>query len=124
MTILAFTTDTDEGHAALRWALANREHPGEPLHVDFAHSDKPSVPAPRGWQPAGPLADDLRAAGAVHHAPGAEPAETTLALAEELRPRLLVAGIRHRTATMKLILGSHIQHLLLNSACPVVCVKT
>lgn len=50
-------------------------------------------------------------------------ADEVLAVAEEVRPRLLVVGVRHRTPLGKLIMGSVAQRLILEASCPVVAVK-
>ena len=50
-------------------------------------------------------------------------ADEVLAVTEEVQPRLLVVGVRHRTPLGKLIMGSVAQRLILEARCPVVAVK-
>lgn len=52
-----------------------------------------------------------------------EPAEELIHQAEEVGAELIVIGIRRRSAVGKLLLGSTAQRLLLESTCPVLCVK-
>lgn len=54
--------------------------------------------------------------------PGVELAEELVATASAADD-LIVIGIRRRTATGKLILGTSAQHVLLDAACPVLTVK-
>jgi len=50
-------------------------------------------------------------------------AEEILSVADREDSRLLVVGVRHRTAVGKLIMGSVAQRLILDAHCPVVAVK-
>ncbi|QIK66162.1 universal stress protein [Nocardioides sp. HDW12B] len=50
-------------------------------------------------------------------------ADEVLAVAQEVQPRMLVVGVRHRTPLGKLIMGSVAQRLILEAHCPVVAVK-
>ena len=52
-----------------------------------------------------------------------EPSENILRIVEELRPELLVIGLRKRSATGKLLFGSTAQRLLLDAPCDVLAVK-
>lgn len=50
-------------------------------------------------------------------------AQFVLDLADRESARLIVLGLRRRSATMKMLLGSHVQYILTNSERPVVCVR-
>lgn len=54
---------------------------------------------------------------------GLEPSEDLVAVAEETDADLIVIGLRRRSPVGKLILGSNAQRILLDAACPVLCVK-
>ena len=50
-------------------------------------------------------------------------ADDVIDAAEATKATLVVIGLRHRTATGKLIFGSDAQRILLDVACPVLAVK-
>lgn len=84
----------------------------------------------RSYAPEGTLAEAVRraeAAGVVVHAVSTlsarEPAEELVHQAETVGAELIVIGLRRRSAVGKLLLGSTAQRLLLESSCPVLCVK-
>jgi nucleotide-binding universal stress UspA family protein len=52
-----------------------------------------------------------------------ETADALIGIAEELRPVVLVIGLRRRSPVGKLILGSNAQRVLLDASCPVLAVK-
>ena len=75
---------------------------------------------------AAPLEDELTSSGVPHEwrqTIGQEPVDAVLSVAEELKPELLVIGLRRRSRTGKLLMGSVAQELLLNADCPVLAVK-
>jgi nucleotide-binding universal stress UspA family protein len=59
-----------------------------------------------------------------HPETGLDAAEDLLAIADEVNAELVVIGLRRRTPVGKLILGSNAQRILLDSACPVLAVKS
>lgn len=52
-----------------------------------------------------------------------DPAEQILDAAAEVGAELIVLGTRKRTPVGKFLLGSTIQRVILDAACPVLCVK-
>lgn len=52
-----------------------------------------------------------------------DPAEQILEAAAEVEAELIVLGTRKRTPVGKFLLGSTIQRVILEAACPVLCVK-
>lgn len=82
------------------------------------------------YVPADTLAEAARRAeaegidvGVVSTLTTREPAEELIHQAEQLGAELIVIGLRRRSAVGKLLLGSTAQRLLLESTCPVLCVK-
>jgi nucleotide-binding universal stress UspA family protein len=53
-----------------------------------------------------------------------EPADDLISIAEKENADMIVIGLRRRTPVGKLILGSSAQRILLDAACPVLCVKS
>jgi nucleotide-binding universal stress UspA family protein len=124
MTTVVFATDSPEGRTALTWAIDNRDA-DEHLHLVLAADD---VPAKPGYV-APARVDDLTAAlahlgdGHTVHQAVSDPAVLALDLADRAKARLVVVGLPPRRPTMKMLAGSHVQHILTYAACPVVCVK-
>lgn len=54
---------------------------------------------------------------------GLDVAEDLISVAEETSADFIVIGLRRRSPVGKLILGSNAQRILLDSPCPVLCVK-
>ena len=55
---------------------------------------------------------------------GQDPADDLIVVTEESDAELIVIGLRRRSPIGKLILGSNAQRVLLDSACPVLAVKS
>lgn len=55
---------------------------------------------------------------------GSYGATTVLDLAEQVAASLIVVGTRARSATRKLVLGSHARQVIADATCPVVTVKS
>ncbi len=54
---------------------------------------------------------------------GNDPSEDLVEVAEEVGAKLIVIGLRRRTAVGKLLLGSNAQRILLDAKCDVLAVK-
>jgi nucleotide-binding universal stress UspA family protein len=59
----------------------------------------------------------------IRQSVGSDVADQVLDVVRETDARLLVIGIRHRTAVGKMLIGSVAQRLLMESPCPVLAVK-
>lgn len=128
MSVVVGYAATPEGRVALSKAVDEAVQRGCDLYV---------VNQARGRDGAvdeGPLGEDLvglaprleEAGGRVEIRPlgaGLEPADALIGIVEELRPEVLVIGLRRRSPVGKLILGSNAQRVLLDAACPVLAVK-
>ncbi|MEO7448011.1 MAG: universal stress protein [Humibacillus sp.] len=128
MTILVGYIPTPQGEAALAAAITEAKAHGDDILVINMSRDDKLVDSRRA---AGSVIDrldaDLVESGVPHEVRriehGSDPADQLLSVIEQERPRLLVIGIRHRTAVGKLLLGSTAQRLLLDATCPVLAVK-
>ena len=128
MTVAVAHSDSPRGDAALRAAAEEAVLRGQELAVlhiiggvDEVEANDPAVE--QGV--AGKLADVAGLTWKLHTAPeGYDTAEAILDQAEEVGATLLVIGSRHRTRVGKLLLGSTVQRVLLESEIPVLVVKT
>ena len=127
MTVAVAHSDTPRGAAALRAAAEEAVLRGQELAVlhiiggvDEVEVNDPAVEQ----QVASQLADAAGLTWKLHTAPeGFDTAEAILDQAEEVGATLLVIGSRHRTRVGKLLLGSTVQRVLLESPIPVLVVK-
>lgn len=123
--------DRPESEAALQWATKTCTQlagaPGEvSLHIVLTGSgDSPASPNYPSPALARRVAADLSAAGVKFelHPSEVDLSEQVITLAETSEAELVVLGLRPRSATMKLLLGSYTQRILLDAPCPVVTVK-
>lgn len=127
MTVAVAYSDSPRGRAALQAAaeeaLLRRQDlavlriiPG----VDEARANDPAVEKAVGEQ----LAETSGLSWSLHTAPERfDTAEALLDKAEDVGATLLVIGSRHRTRVGKLLLGSTVQRVLLESSVPVLVVK-
>ncbi len=128
MTIVVGYVPKPEGRAALHAAVEQARLRGESLHVlnstkgdsylDSSFASESELEEIRQilTESGVPFELDQRIGG-----PGG--AEEVIDLAESTKAALVVIGLRHRTATGKLIFGSDAQRILLDVACPVLAVK-
>jgi nucleotide-binding universal stress UspA family protein len=127
MTIAVAHSDSDRGRAALKHAAEEALYRGQTLAVlrivagvDEVKSQDPAL----NERVAAELVDYTDLKWQVHSAPeGFDTAEALLDLAEDVDASLLVIGSRKRTRVGKLILGSVVQRVLLESEIPVLVVK-
>ena len=126
--IVAHVTARPEGLAALEWAVGELREKGlaqATLHVVLSGGDHQGASgyfAPSARERIDTL---IRASGigSEFHDGGEDPVGTVLSLTERIRPRLVVTGVRRRSKTMKFLLGSNSQRILLEAEAPVVAVK-
>lgn len=127
MTIVLAYLPTPQGAAALTAAVAESRLRYEDLvvlngtkgdaYVDQRFAQPEDVAA---------LELELKQAGVSYcwrQEVGDDPVDAVLNVIEEVDASLLVIGLRRRSPTGKLFLGSRGQQLLLNAPCPVLAVK-
>ena len=129
--IVVLVNDRPESRAALEWAM----NVGTGLHSPATQPTVHVVLGPSTDTPAGPryvsptLADDitsqLRASSVKHeiYSEPTHPADRVIFLAGQVDADLVVIGLRKRSATLKLIIGSHQRDILVDAPCPVVGIK-
>lgn len=128
MTVAVAYSDSPRGEAALLAAAEEAVLRGTELAVlniiagvDEVEANDPAVEAD--------VASKLAGVGGLtwtlYTAPEEfDTAEALLDLAEEVGATLLAIGSRHRTRVGKLLLGSTVQRVLLESTIPILVVKT
>lgn len=127
MTVAVALSDSARGQAALRAAAEEAVLRGQDLAViqiipgvDEVLVNDPAVEE----RVASQLAEVPGLTWKLHTAPEEyDTAESLLDQAEEAGATLLVIGSRHRTRIGKLLLGSTVQRVLLESTIPVLVVK-
>jgi nucleotide-binding universal stress UspA family protein len=128
VTIVVGYIPSPQGEAALDAALAEaRTHDSELVVLNVSRGEALMEPKRLYDEQAAELTKRLEESGVrytlrreVHPEPSAE---NVLDVLTELRPQLLVIGLRKRTATGKLLFGSTAQRLLIDAPCPVLAVK-
>jgi nucleotide-binding universal stress UspA family protein len=132
MKIVVGYVVADEGEAALQWAVDQAAR-GE-TEIIVVHSIRGGG-SPEAEQEQvltyRPRLDEieqrLTGAGIPHTVRrlirGLSPAEDLISVAKEHQADLIAIGIRRRSRTGKLLMGSNAQEVLLNAECPVVAVK-
>ncbi len=127
MTVAVALSNTPRGQAALQAAAEEALLRGQALAVlniiggvdEVSHND-PAIEK----QVATQLADKAGLSWTLYTAPEEyDTAEAILDKAEEVGATLLVMGSRHRSRVGKLLLGSTVQRVLLDSSIPVLVVK-
>lgn len=124
MAVVVGFTANAEGRAAIAAAQTEAQARGLRLVV--------VVHAPRGQQEslegtvqeAHQLTADADVEVDIHRNDSDDLAEELLRIAAKVEPTLIVIGLRRRSVTGKLILGSNAQRILLDSPTPVLAVKS
>lgn len=127
MTVLLAYVPTPQGAAALDTAIAEAILRDEELVV-LNGSKGDAYDDPRFAQPGQVAEIEQRLTGAGvrfdwRQEVGEDVVAAVLDAVTELDPSLLVIGLRKRSPTGKLFLGSRAQQLLLHAPCPVLAVK-
>jgi nucleotide-binding universal stress UspA family protein len=128
MSILVGYIPTPQGEAALAAAIAEaKAHDESVLVLNMSRDDKLVDAHRAASSDLDRLDADLAESGVSHEVRriehGTDPADQILEVIDREHPRMLVIGVRHRSAVGKLLLGSTAQRLLLDAACPVLAVK-
>ena len=127
MTIVLAYVPTPQGTAAIAAAIAESRLRAEELVVlNGTRGD--AYDDPRFAQPAqvAELESELQQSGIPYRfrqEVGDDPVDAVLKVIGEVDASLLVIGLRRRSPTGKLFLGSRGQQLLLHAPCPVLAVK-
>lgn len=117
MSVVVSYLPTPEGEVALRCAAAEVRAGGGPLIVVPSRGPSDQLDAAVAQMESDGLSVQ------VVSPQGADVTDALLEVAREQSARLLVIGLRRRSAVGKLILGSHAQRVLLDADCPVLAVK-
>lgn len=125
MNTVVLLIDQEDSQAALDWAVDHSRLTGAKLHVVIADKDASAAPAYVSPSYLADLERQLAGLGVptTLYDSTNDPARQAIDLVESLPAELAVVGLRKRSVTFKLVLGSHAQHLVLNAPCPVVTVK-
>ena len=132
MNIVTAYNERPESRRALDWILTYGPqlagfHDKMHLHIALTSgSDSPASPNYGSPTLEDALTTELTATKTAHtiHPAGPDAAAQILDLARQERADLVVIGMRRRSATMKLLLGSQVQRIMLDAPCPVVTVKS
>jgi nucleotide-binding universal stress UspA family protein len=126
-TVLTAYIPTPQGRAALTAAIAEtRLRDANLVVLNVSRGDAYVDTRLASDSEAATVEEELSSSGVPHEwrqTIGQEPVDAVLSVAEELKPELLVIGLRRRSRTGKLLMGSVAQELLLNADCPVLAVK-
>jgi nucleotide-binding universal stress UspA family protein len=128
VTIVVGYIPSPQGEAALDAAIEEaRNHSSELVVLNAARGEALMEPKRLYDEPAAALTKRLDDSGVQYtlrrEVRPEHNVENILEVLEELRPSLLVIGLRKRSATGKLLFGSTAQRLLLDAPCPVLAVK-
>lgn len=128
MTIVVGYVNNPAGHAALDKGIAEAKKDSEDLLVvngsrssdgsDSYHLGEGEVRSVEDYLSRSGVPAQVLTQGSEH-----DPAEQILEAAAEVGAQLIVLGTRKRTPVGKFLLGSTIQRVILEAACPVLCVK-
>jgi nucleotide-binding universal stress UspA family protein len=133
MTVLLAYAPTSAGLAAVRAAAEEAKRRGsEDVTIVSVLRTRAAAPPPdpisgvSAEQDLDAVADDLARQGlrvTVEAESSGDVVDYVLAVAERVKPSVVVIGLRRRTAVGKLLLGSTSQRLLLELDYPIVAVK-
>jgi len=117
-----------QGHAALRLAVREaQERNDKVLVVNWSGGDAPMDPSYASEDDLAAVRSTLDEAGVAHEVQqlvGVDGAEGVLRTARDTRARLVIIGLRKRTAAGKFLFGSNAQRILMEAPCPVMSVRT
>ncbi len=118
MTIVVAYADTPPGHAAMA-ASVEAATDGEVVIVVLAvrGETRPDVADVEARWP------ELTGRVEVDRADLGDPSDAVVQVAQRREARLVVLGLRERSAVGKMIFGSTAQRILLDATCPVLAVK-
>jgi nucleotide-binding universal stress UspA family protein len=130
MSIVVGYIDTPEGHAALESAIAEAKLRNERLVVlhsavgGSGQSPEEAVAAAEAIAMVEKRLDSEGVDYSTHdYVRGNTPAQDIMAAVDDHAGSMIVIGIRTRTATGKLLLGSNTLDILHDTKVPVLCVK-
>lgn len=125
MTVVVGYMPTAPGHAALDAGILEAERRGTGLVVVQPRPRRHQ--SPEAGADVGIEQERLARAGVRYElrepAHDSDPADVILDIAREHEAELIVLGIRRRSPVGKIIMASTAQRVLLESPCPVLCVK-
>jgi nucleotide-binding universal stress UspA family protein len=122
---IVLVNDRPEGDAALRWGADHARRCGNDLQVVLVRADSPAAPEYSTPALSERVRERLVDAGLPHllHHPEEDVVAQVDRLATAVGADLVVVPVRRRSPTMKLLVGSIAQRLILDAPCPVVAVK-
>ncbi len=128
MKIVVGYVPKPEGHAALTRAIEEAAARGDSLLVmNTSRGDAPIDNTYAEEHDLQLVSEELDASGIPYEVrrvvPGRDAAEEIVAAADQDGARMIVIGLRKRSAVGKFILGSTAQQVLFEASCPVLCVK-
>jgi nucleotide-binding universal stress UspA family protein len=132
MNIVTAQNDRAESRLALNWILDNGPllagRVGElKVHVVLVgDADSPAIPNYSSPALGEAIARELgeRSIAYTVYPAGNDAPSQVIEVAETVSADLVVVGMRRRSATMKLLLGSQIQRVMLDAPCPVLTIKS
>lgn len=126
-TIVVGYTANELGQAALAAALEEARVHGDALVLlNITRGDSYSDPSFATQEQLQQLEVQLSATGVAHQVEqrvSADPAHEVVAMARSHDARLVVIGLRHRSAVGKFLMGSNAQTILMDAPCNVLTVK-
>lgn len=130
MSIVVGYIDTPEGNAALNRAVAEAQLRGERLvvlHSALGGTSQTAEEALANAEAIAAVEKRLQAEGVDYsthdYVRGNTPAQDVMAAVRDHGGTMIVIGIRTRSATGKLLLGSNALDILHDTTVPVLCVK-